>query len=61
LKQGLQQGRDEGKKEGHKEGAQQKALAIASKLRALGLSEDVIQAATGLSPRELLELNAELT
>ena len=51
--EGLVEGRAEGLAEGRLEGERQKALEIASKLKALGQSFAEIASLTGLSPEEV--------
>ena len=47
------EGRAEGRMEGRAEGEHAKALEIAHRLKAMGLSVDAITGATGLSAEEI--------
>ena len=51
--EGRMEGRAEGRMEGRAEGEHAKALEIAHRLKAMGLSVDVIIGATGLSAEEI--------
>ena len=53
LKQGLQQGMEQGLQQGLKQGAKQEKIAIAKKLKSMGLSIDEISTATSLSKKEI--------
>ena len=50
---GWKQGLEEGMKEGMQKGKSEEKRAIAHNLKALGLTSEQIQAATGLSAREI--------
>ena len=47
--EGFEKGKEEGKKEGRQEGRQERALEIAQKMKSLGLTNEQIALATGLS------------
>ena len=51
--EGRMEGRAEGRMEGRAEGEHAKALEIAHRLKAMGLSVDAITGATGLSAEEI--------
>ena len=50
---GLERGREEGRAEGRAEGEKQKAVEVASNLKAMGLPTDDIIKATGLTAQEI--------
>ena len=54
--EGRAEGIAEGRAEGIAEGEKQKALAVAAKMKAMGLGNDIIQQATGLSLDEISTL-----
>jgi len=54
--EGLKQGRDEGLKQGRDEGIKEGQAAIVGKMKANGISEDLIAKYTGLSPEEIKDL-----
>ena len=51
--EGLERGREEGRAEGRAEGEKQKAVEVASNLKAMGLPTDDIIKATGLTAQEI--------
>ena len=53
---GLEEGREEGRAEGRAEGRMQEALAIAKKLKAMGMSAKEITEATGLLEEDLKQI-----
>lgn len=55
-KEGLAEGRTEGLAEGRTEGARENALANARNFRRLGVSDEIIAEATGLTPDEIAAL-----
>jgi predicted transposase/invertase (TIGR01784 family) len=56
LAEGLAEGRTEGLAEGRTEGARENALANARNFRRLGVSDEIIAEATGLTPDEIAAL-----
>ncbi|MBC7797729.1 MAG: PD-(D/E)XK nuclease family transposase, partial [Pyrinomonadaceae bacterium] len=57
LKQGLKEGREEGLKEGEEKGKREEQRVIAKNLLALGVAEQTIFDATGLTLSEIEQLN----
>ncbi len=57
LSRGLKQGREEGRQEGREEGREEGMRQTANRLKALGLSPDLIQQATGLTVEEIDRLD----
>ena len=58
LEEGRKEGREEGRKKGREEGARQKAMEIAAKLKAGGMSDKQICELTGLSEGELASVSS---
>ena len=57
LKKGLEQGLEQGRAEGRAEGEKTKSIAIAKKMKAMGMDDAIIMQATGLSATELADLS----
>lgn len=53
MKKGMEKGMEKGMAEGMEKGKSEEKRAIAHNLKALGLTSEQIQAATGLSAREI--------
>ena len=53
MAEGLEKGMEKGMAEGMKKGKNEEKRAIARNLKALGLTSEQIQAATGLSAQEI--------
>ncbi|MCI6856058.1 MAG: hypothetical protein MR865_01295, partial [Bacteroidales bacterium] len=56
MKKGLEKGRAEGREEGRAEGEKAKSIAIAKKMKAMGLDDDTIMQATGLTASDMAAL-----
>ena len=59
LKKGLEQGLEQGRAEGRAEGEKTKSIAIAKKMKALGMDDATIMKVSGLSATDLAELKNE--
>ena len=59
LKKGLEQGRAEGRAEGIAEGVKTNSIAVAMKMKALGMDDATIMKVSGLSATDLAELKNE--
>lgn len=57
MKEGIKEGIKEGKSEGRKEGMEQAKLEIANNLLRMGMDQQAVQAATGLTEDEIRSLN----
>ena len=55
--EGLKEGKEEGIKEGREEGARQKSLDIAKRMLEKGIDIETISELTGLTEKEISELN----
>ena len=56
MKKGLEKGRAEGIEKGRAEGEKAKSIAIAKKMKAMGLDDDTIMQATGLTASDMSAL-----
>ncbi len=56
MKKGLEKGRAEGIEKGRAEGEKAKSIAIAKKMKAMGLDDDTIMQATGLTASDMAAL-----
>ena len=56
-KKGLKKGLEQGRAEGRAEGEKTKSIAIAKKMKAMGMDDAIIMQATGLSATELADLS----
>ena len=55
--EGLKEGKEEGRKEGREEGAKQKSFDIAKRMLEKGIDIETISELTGLTEKEISELN----
>ncbi|MDD6669389.1 MAG: PD-(D/E)XK nuclease family transposase, partial [Bacteroidales bacterium] len=56
---GIKEGLEKGRKEGRAEGEKSAAIAIAKKMKAVGLDDDTIMQTTGLSASDLASLSTK--
>lgn len=59
MRKGRQEGREEGFKEGRKEGREESKAEMASKMKANGMSPELIQKCTGLSLEDIAQLEPQ--
>ena len=59
MREGLEKGRTEGLEKGRAEGEKMTSIAIAKKMMAMGLDDDTVMQATGLTASDLTELRTK--
>ena len=59
IQEGLEKGRAEGLEKGRAEGEKMTSIAIAKKMMAMGLDDDTVMQATGISASDITELRTK--